>query len=57
MKEAVKKEVFKLLDVGIIYPISDSNWVCPVQVVPKKGDITGVENVYNELIPTRTITG
>ena len=35
MMEVVKKEVLKLLDVGIIYPISDSKWVSPVQVVPK----------------------
>ncbi|CAN6706506.1 unnamed protein product [Malus baccata var. baccata] len=34
MMEVVKKEVIKLLDVGIIYPISDSKWVSPVQVVP-----------------------
>ena len=36
MKEVVKTEVLKLLDVGIIYPISDSKWVSPTQVVPKK---------------------
>ncbi|XP_019235392.1 PREDICTED: uncharacterized protein LOC109215729 [Nicotiana attenuata] len=38
MQEVVKKEVVKLLAAGIIYPISDSPWVSPVQVVPKKGD-------------------
>ena len=27
MMEVVKKEVLKLLDAGIIYPISDSKWV------------------------------
>ena len=37
MKEVVKKEIMKLLDAGIIYPISDSNWVSPIHVVPKKG--------------------
>ncbi|GAB2273056.1 hypothetical protein Dimus_039009 [Dionaea muscipula] len=37
MQEVVKKEVIKQLDLGIIYPISDSKWVSPVQVVPKKG--------------------
>ncbi|KAG9450467.1 hypothetical protein H6P81_010432 [Aristolochia fimbriata] len=37
LQEVVKKEVIKLLDAGIIYPISDSAWVSPVQVVPKKG--------------------
>ena len=47
----VKKEVVKLMDVGIIYPISDSSWVSPVQVVPKKGSMTVVKNDKNELIP------
>ena len=37
MKEVVRKEVLKWLDTGVIYPISDSAWVSPVQVVPKKG--------------------
>jgi len=36
MKEEVRKEVLKLLEAGLIYPISDSAWVSPVQVVPKK---------------------
>ena len=36
MKEVVRKEVLKWLDVGVIYPISDSSWVSPIQVVPKK---------------------
>ena len=40
MKEVVRKEVVKLLDAGMIYPISDSPWVSPVHVVPKKGGIT-----------------
>ena len=57
MTEVVKKEVIKLLDAGLIYPISDSPWVSPVQVVPKKGGITVVSNDKNELIPTRTVTG
>ncbi|CAL8083265.1 unnamed protein product [Prunus armeniaca] len=57
MKEVVRKEVMKLLDVGIIYPISDSKWVSPVQVVPKKSGITVVKNEANELVPTRVTTG
>ena len=57
MKEVVKKEVVKLLDAGIIYPISDSKWVSPTQVVPKKSGITVVENENGELVPTRTTTG
>ncbi|XP_019057027.1 PREDICTED: LOW QUALITY PROTEIN: uncharacterized protein LOC104805009 [Tarenaya hassleriana] len=57
MKEVVKKEVLKLLDAGIIYPIFDSPWVSPVQVVLKKGGMTVIKNDKNELIPTRTVTG
>ncbi|KAJ8633020.1 hypothetical protein MRB53_026356 [Persea americana] len=53
MKEVVKKEIIKWLDTGIIYPISDSSWVSPVQCVPKKGGMTVVANENNELIPTR----
>ncbi|XP_008229105.1 PREDICTED: uncharacterized protein LOC103328489 [Prunus mume] len=55
MMEVVKKEVIKLLDVGIIYPISDSKWVSPVQVVPKRSGVTIVKNEANELVPTRGI--
>ncbi|GKD57857.1 hypothetical protein Tco_1291244, partial [Tanacetum coccineum] len=56
--EVIKKEVIKLLDAGLIYPISDSPWVSPVHCVPKKGGITVIENDDNELIPTRfSITG
>jgi len=35
MQNAVRGEVIKLLDAGIIYPISDSKWVSPIHVVPK----------------------
>nr|GEY78770.1 reverse transcriptase domain-containing protein [Tanacetum cinerariifolium] len=55
--EVIKKEVIKLLDAGMIYPISDSLWVSPIHCVPKKGGITVVENENNELIPTRLVTG
>nr|GEX74749.1 reverse transcriptase domain-containing protein [Tanacetum cinerariifolium] len=50
-------EVEKLLDAGLIYPISDSPWVSPVHCVPKKGGFTVVTNEENELIPTRLVTG
>ena len=53
MKEMVKKKVLKLLDVGVIYLITDSKWVSPTQVVPKKSRVTVVVNENNELIPTR----
>ncbi|GKV24783.1 hypothetical protein SLEP1_g34352 [Rubroshorea leprosula] len=44
MQEVVKKEVIKWLDSGIIFPISDSTWMSPVQVVPKKGGTTVVRS-------------
>nr|GEU77732.1 hypothetical protein [Tanacetum cinerariifolium] len=49
----IKKEVEKLLDAALIYPISDSPWVSPIHCVPKKGGFTIIENEENELIPTR----
>ncbi|RDY02067.1 Retrovirus-related Pol polyprotein, partial [Mucuna pruriens] len=51
--DVVKKEVTKLLAAGIIYPISDSQWVSPVQVVPKKSRMTIAKNQHDELVPTR----
>ncbi|GKA56623.1 DNA-directed DNA polymerase [Tanacetum coccineum] len=57
MQKVVKKEIAKLLDTGIIYPIADSPWVSPIHCVPKKSGITVVTNEYDELVPTRTITG
>ncbi|XP_019057368.1 PREDICTED: LOW QUALITY PROTEIN: uncharacterized protein LOC109116428 [Tarenaya hassleriana] len=57
LQEVVKKEVMKLLDAGIIFSISDTSWVSPVQVVPKRGGMTVIKNDRNELIPTRTVTG
>ena len=53
MMDVVNKEILKLLEVGVIYPISDSNWVSPVQVVPKKIGIIFVKNQNDELVPTR----
>ncbi|GJS35255.1 reverse transcriptase domain-containing protein [Tanacetum coccineum] len=55
--EVIKKEVIKLLDAGMIYPISDSPWVSPIHCVPKKGGMTVVANEENELIPTCLVTG
>ncbi|GJU96199.1 reverse transcriptase domain-containing protein [Tanacetum coccineum] len=53
--DVIKKEVEKLLDAGLIYPISDSPWVSPVHCVPKKGGMTVVTNEENELVPTRLV--
>nr|GFB98561.1 reverse transcriptase domain-containing protein [Tanacetum cinerariifolium] len=55
--DVIKKEVIKLLDAGMIYPISDSLWVSPIYCVPKKGGMTVVANENNELIPMRLVTG
>ncbi|GJR94747.1 reverse transcriptase domain-containing protein [Tanacetum coccineum] len=55
--DVIKKEVEKLLDAGLIYPISDSPWVSSVHYVPKKGGITIVTNDENELVSTRLVTG
>ena len=52
-----ERDIFKLLDVGIIYPILDSKWVSPIQVVPKKAGMIVMKNEREELIPTRTMTG
>nr|GEY95871.1 reverse transcriptase domain-containing protein [Tanacetum cinerariifolium] len=55
--DVIIQEVLKLLDAGLIYPISDSPWVRPIHCVPKKGGFTVVENEENELILTRLVTG
>ncbi|GJZ77761.1 reverse transcriptase domain-containing protein [Tanacetum coccineum] len=55
--DVIKKEVEKLLDAGLIYPISYSPWVSPVHSIPKKGGMTVVTNDENELVPTRLVTG
>ncbi|GJY70513.1 DNA-directed DNA polymerase [Tanacetum coccineum] len=58
VQDVVKAEIVKLLDSGLIYAISDSPWVSPIHVVPKKGEgITVITNKNNELVPTRTVTG
>ena len=44
MMEVLKKEILKLLDVGIIFAISDSPWVSPVQAAPKKAGVTVESN-------------
>ncbi|GJU70676.1 hypothetical protein Tco_1262081 [Tanacetum coccineum] len=55
--DVIKKEVEKLLDAGLIYPISDSPWVSLVHCVPKKGGMAVVTNDENELVPARLVTG
>nr|GEV95499.1 reverse transcriptase domain-containing protein [Tanacetum cinerariifolium] len=55
--DVIKKEVKKLLDAGLIYPISDNPWVSPIHCVPEKGGMTVITNDENELVPTRLVTG
>nr|CAN68648.1 hypothetical protein VITISV_002821 [Vitis vinifera] len=57
LQEVVRTEVLKLLQAGIIYPISDSPWVSSTQVVPKKSGITIVQNEKGEEIATRLTSG
>ncbi|GKB71905.1 reverse transcriptase domain-containing protein [Tanacetum coccineum] len=57
MQEVVKKEIIKLLDTSIIYPIADSLWVSPIHCIPKKGGVTVITNQNDELVPTRIVTG
>ena len=52
MQEVVQAEVLKLLQADIIYPISDSPWVSPTQLVPKKSGITVVQNEKGEEVAT-----
>eukprot|EP00253_Pinus_taeda_P013007 PITA_13007 len=49
LKEVVKAELQKLLDVNFIYPISDSKWVSPLVVVPKKNAKWRICVDYREL--------
>ena len=53
----MRKEVLKLVEAGLIYPIFDSVWMSPVQVVLEKEGMTVVRNEKNDLILTRTVTG
>ncbi|GJU89911.1 reverse transcriptase domain-containing protein [Tanacetum coccineum] len=48
---------WKLLDAGLIYAISDSPWVSPIHVVPKKGGVTVVTNEDNKPVSTCTVNG
>jgi hypothetical protein len=57
MMKVVKAKIFKLLDAGVIYPITDSKWVAPIHVVPKKTGITLVKKKKDDLIPTLISSG
>nr|GEV17362.1 hypothetical protein [Tanacetum cinerariifolium] len=55
--DVIKKKVEKLLDAGLIYPISDNPLISLIHCVPKKGGMTVITNDENELIPTRLVIG
>lgn len=55
MSEVDKKEVMKLLDVGIIYHILDRTWVTLVHLVPKKGGMILVTNERGDSLATRML--
>jgi hypothetical protein len=57
MQEVVRAEVIKLLDAGIIYPISDNKWVSSINVMPKRAGVTVVQKKDGELVPTRVQSG
>jgi len=56
MMEVVQKENFKWLDAGVIYPISNSDWVSHIHVDPKGRTIV-VQKKEGELVPTRVQSG
>jgi len=49
LKDIVKEELQKLLDVGFIYPISKNEWVSPLVLVPKKNGKWRIFVDYHEL--------
>lgn len=51
MQEVMKKKIIKMLDDEVFYPITNRKWFNPIQCIPKKGEITVVPNLKNELIP------
>ncbi|GJX37480.1 reverse transcriptase domain-containing protein [Tanacetum coccineum] len=57
VQDVVKNKIMKFLDSGLIYPISDSSWVSPIHVMPKKGGMTVVLNDNNQIIPSRIVIG
>ena len=54
--EEVKEKILKCLNAEIIYPISDSQWVSPIHVVPKKAGVTMTVNDKSEEIQMRLLT-
>jgi len=57
LQEVVRKEVLRWFNHAIFYPISDSKWVSPIQVIPKKTAITMIRNDKDELVPIQVQSG
>ena len=49
LREIVKEQLQKLLNVNFIYPISDSQWVSPLVIIPNKNGKWRVCIDYREL--------
>ena len=50
MIKVVKKEILKLLDVEMIYVVSNSPWISPVHFIQKKVGIMVEANHNGELV-------
>ena len=56
MIEVLKGEILKWLKGDVIYAISDSSWVSPVHMVPKKSGVTVEKSEKGEEVQTRLVT-
>ena len=56
MIEVLKGKILKWLKGDVIYAISDSSWVSPVHMVPKKSGVIVENNEKGEEVQTRLVT-
>lgn len=57
MQEVVNKELIKLIEDEVVYLISNSKWVIPMQCVTNKRGLIVLANERNELIPLSPVIG